>query len=638
MTNAVRKISIFIFFFVMMLCVVSNPYAYSQTSADSIGINFLLRLPDSKVKVDSIIAYTSRHRKEASAEVLFDEAFRLVDELHYNEVRARLLDIYGVFKRDFSKYSEALELHKKSLELARKANDVRTEIYALNNMGVVYRRLDENTTALNYHFQALKLAEKVKDDYSASVSLNSIGNIHIALGNYADAIKYFEQCLPLAYKANNNLGIAMNLNNIGEAYESLGILDSAESYYQKSLGYNEKIRSMKGIAISYNSLGNISRMQKKFSEAVDLYKKALNINKEIGDMIYTSITYNRLGEVYFLQKKLQDAEIMFRKGLELANEIGSKSEAKTAYEGLMKVNEMKGNLSQALEYSKLFKLYGDSLALENNNRYVRQMEAIYQNEKEQNRIAFLETKRRKDWIILLGAVVLIVLLLTSGVLYYLRRRLIERNQVLQRELEIRSQIATDLHDDMGSTLSSIHIFSELLRKSGGNSEDLLNKIEANAKDTLEALDDIIWLVKPSNDKFSNLGSHINEYAIPLFESKEIDFNVNFPDSIAELPLPMEVRRNIFLILKESVNNLIKYSKCTKAGINAEIVDDNILFEITDNGIGFDPEMTTNRNGLKNMRARATRINAVFNINSSQGNGTKISLEVPIKDAKLFATL
>ncbi|MCH5686426.1 hypothetical protein LWM68_20490 [Niabella sp. W65] len=102
---------------------------------------------------------------------------------------------------------------------------------------------------------------------------------------------------------------------------------------------------------------------------------------------------------------------------------------------------------------------------------------------------------------------------------------------------------------MGSSLSSIHIFSELLRKNGSNSHDLLSKIEANAKDTLEALDDIIWLVKPSNDKFSNLGMHISEFSIPLFESKNIAFEIEFPEAISEIRCPWKPGETSFLLLR-----------------------------------------------------------------------------------------
>src|SRR5690606_14291020 len=173
---------------------------------------------------------------------------------------------------------------------------------------------------------------------------------------------------------------------------------------------------------------------------------------------------------------------------------------KNAYEGLMRIAVAEEDWRKAYEYNTIYKRLSDSIFIKSNIT-LRNQEKKYNEDK----IALLQTNNRNKNIIVVGSLILFLLLLISGVLYYLRNRLLERNRSLKRELEIRSQIASDLHDDMGSSLSSIHIFSELLRKSGHDSHDLLSKIESNAKDTLDALDDIIWLVKPSNDKFSDLG-------------------------------------------------------------------------------------------------------------------------------------
>jgi len=140
------------------------------------------------------------------------------------------------------------------------------------------------------------------------------------------------------------------------------------------------------------------------------------------------------------------------------------------------------------------------------------------------------------------------------------------------------------------------------------------------------------LVKPSNDKFSNLGTHIREFSVPLFESKEINFEIEFPDSISEIPLPMETRRNIYLIIKESVNNLIKYSECTSASIKATYEGGDLVFTVKDNGKGFDPDMITDRNGVKNLRARAKKIDAEIQFNSALGKGTEIVLITNVKNS------
>lgn len=596
---------------------------YAQTGKD----NPFASMPDTKEKVDSILAWNENNRKNPSREAIYKDAFGIVDELNYKEAKPALYNSYGVYLRDISKYTESINWHLKALEFSDKTGDVKEKIKAYNNLGVAYRRMDDYIVALDYLEEAWRLSEKAGDDYSMTVALNSIGNIHFMQKDYKSAIGYFKQCMPIAVKAGNDRGLAINMQNIGECYQNLGLLDSASYYFTTALDYNKKRNDEKGIAICYNSIGNLLVEKGEIEKALDLFKKALAINRKLGDKIFIATSFNNIASALLLQNDYMGANRMFDSSLEIANSIGSVSEAKDAYEGLMKSAQAKKDWEKAFLYSSLYKKFSDSLINSKTTQTLRGKEVAYHERK----IALLESNSKNNRIIMVGSLILFLLLLISGLLYYLRNRLLERNRRLQRELEIRSQIASDLHDDMGSSLSSIHIFSELLRKKGHDSDELLTKIEANAKDTLEALDDIIWLVKPSNDKFSNLSTHIREFAVPLFESKNIHFEIDFPDSIPEVMLPMEVRRNVFLIIKESVNNLVKYSDCTQATIKATYEAGDLVFVVKDNGKGFDPEMETNRNGVKNLKARAASINAHLVINSTPEKGTEIILITKAKE-------
>lgn len=585
-----------------------------------------LSMPDSKEKVDSILRIVENNRYDVNRQILYTEAFRLVEKLKYKRAEPALYNSYGVFKRDMSQYEDAINYHKTALELAQNQNNSKEEIKAYNNLGVAYRRVDDYNAALDYLMKGWALSEKAGDNYSVTIALNSIGNIHSSREDYKAAIYYFKLCMPIAARENNKRGLAINLQNMGECYEKMGIIDSAKIYYKRALGYNIIRNDDKGIAICYNSLGNILIREGRVDEGLLMLEKAMNINVKLGDQIFIANSYNNMGNAYILKEDYKTAQKMFDTSLSIATSIRSVAEAKNAYEGLTKTAAGQQNWKDAYTYSTMFKRLSDSILLKN-NQSLRNKEFTYHQEK----VEMAEREDKNKNIIMIGSLILFLLVLVSGILYYLRNRLLERNRSLQRELEIRSQIASDLHDDMGSSLSSIHIFSELLRKNGTNSHDLLTKIEANAKDTLEALDDIIWLVKPSNDKFSNLGIHISEFSIPLFESKNINFEIDFPDAIAEVPLPMETRRNIFLIIKESVNNLAKYSECTEASIRATHDNNTLRFIIKDNGKGFDPSKLTNRNGIKNLKSRAKQINAHLQINSAPGEGTEIILIVNAKE-------
>ncbi|MCX6270262.1 MAG: triple tyrosine motif-containing protein [Bacteroidetes bacterium] len=201
-------------------------------------------------------------------------------------------------------------------------------------------------------------------------------------------------------------------------------------------------------------------------------------------------------------------------------------------------------------------------------------------------------------------------------------------QILKME-RLRTRIATDLHDEVGSTLTSISILSEILGNKMKNTPDgkMIAEIHGSARKILEGIDDIIWLVNPTNDVFRNLELRIREYAIPLFESRNIDFNIHFDEKLSAVQLPMDVRRNIYLITKEAINNLIKYSQCTRADIHFTEYAGGFEMSVTDNGTGFDPEIQTGRNGLKNMRLRAEKIRGSLVINASPGRGSQIILKL-----------
>jgi len=223
----------------------------------------------------------------------------------------------------------------------------------------------------------------------------------------------------------------------------------------------------------------------------------------------------------------------------------------------------------------------------------------------------------------------VVIVFTGSILFLLYRYRVRELLRLER---LRTRIATDLHDDVGSTLSSISILSEILSKQLDNQKSvkIVKTIGANAHKMLEKIDDIIWIVNPSNDKFQNLGLRIREFAIPLFESKNIKHVIRFDRQMSELQLPMEARRNIYLIAKEAINNAVKYAECKSVKLSFRMEHPGFIMEISDDGKGFDPEAPTSRNGIKNMRLRAAQINSEIEIKSGAGEGTHIALKVNLK--------
>lgn len=205
------------------------------------------------------------------------------------------------------------------------------------------------------------------------------------------------------------------------------------------------------------------------------------------------------------------------------------------------------------------------------------------------------------------------------------------NELLKMQA-VRNRISTDLHDEIGATLSGIGILSTIARQQVAENHPayhLLGRITDDALTVGNAIDDIVWSINPKNDELTHIIARMSRHAAELFEAKNIDYQIITPEKIDEIKLSMEQRRDVFLIFKEAVNNLLKYANCTHVRIEIGIKNYHFKLLISDNGIGFDSAQESNRNGIKNMKNRAKKLRGKLNIDSNLGQGTKINLEFPI---------
>lgn len=202
----------------------------------------------------------------------------------------------------------------------------------------------------------------------------------------------------------------------------------------------------------------------------------------------------------------------------------------------------------------------------------------------------------------------------------LLRIALEKQQVVEQE---RNRISKDMHDDLGSGLTKIAILSEVAKRQRGQTLDnQLSKISESARELVDNLNQIIWTLNPHNDNLESLSAYIREYASKFLDTFEIDSSFDFPVKIDSISLPEHTRRNIFLVTKESLNNIVKHAKATQVKIRLSVGKDDFSLQILDNGIGFDSSHTRKfGNGLKNMEKRMEEIGGKFEVSSLPCNGT-----------------
>ena len=200
---------------------------------------------------------------------------------------------------------------------------------------------------------------------------------------------------------------------------------------------------------------------------------------------------------------------------------------------------------------------------------------------------------------------------------------LKKNEEKEKAL-IRSRIASDLHDDIGSNLSSISVSSQMISKSKNLSESeksLLEDITLTAKETASSIRDIVWFINPENDNSGNLLMRMKDTASKLLQGKEYTFNTNGCEQIKQRDL--RFRRNLYLIYKEILNNIVKHSEAKRVVICISENGSKILLEVEDDGIGFTNDKTTQMGeGLKNIKKRAKELNGIAEVKSDNSGGTK----------------
>jgi signal transduction histidine kinase len=193
-------------------------------------------------------------------------------------------------------------------------------------------------------------------------------------------------------------------------------------------------------------------------------------------------------------------------------------------------------------------------------------------------------------------------------------------------------IARDLHDEIGSTLTSINILSKVsqrnLSKDDARAAELLDKVIDQSQQIQQNMSDIVWAIKPDNDRIGNMTVRMREYLSHTLEPKDILIEFRADDPAMQTSLSMQGRRDFFLIFKEAVNNIAKYSRCKHAEILLSRHNGHISLVIRDDGVGFDVLTKRSANGLKNMIQRAELMKGSLQITSSPGQGTEIRLSVP----------
>ena len=223
----------------------------------------------------------------------------------------------------------------------------------------------------------------------------------------------------------------------------------------------------------------------------------------------------------------------------------------------------------------------------------------------------------------------IIAMLVVLIVYALYRYRIARFLEIER---VRTRIASDLHDDIGANLTKIAILTEVAQQQFGREENDGGPLSSAARISRESLDsmgDIVWAINPKRDSLRELARRMRGFATDIFTSRNIDFSFHAVDQDLDLKLGPDIRRDVFLIFKEAVNNAVRHSGCSMVAIELKIAATSFVLIVRDDGKGFDAAAAGEGNGLVSMRRRAESIDGTLDIRSNVGKGTSVTLTAPI---------
>ncbi|WP_460968702.1 tetratricopeptide repeat-containing sensor histidine kinase [Spirosoma migulaei] len=565
-------------------------------------------------------------------------AIKLNYGLGLSRAYTNLASIYYLTDRP----QQALEYFQKALTTAENYKlSPRFICGAISNVAAALSKLQQYDKVVAMQLRSLRLQEQYNVQPRIATTYGGLGNAYRELNKPKEALVYYQQALALMLVEKNIRGMAIIENNVGICYDGLKRYDKSLASYRMALKHAEDVEYELLQADILVNIGLALKLSSRFKEGIPYVERSLAIGRKQQNKGTMATAYFNLGQIYEELKDYKPAEANMKKALQLATERGDKEQIANYTQGLADLYGGMKNFQQAYVYQLEKNRQIDSNTVVRTSAEVQRLVAQYKTEKKEQEIKLLRQQaqlRDKELInrrlqtnaLLIGGILL--LLLGAAVSAWLLNR--SRLRRLEEAQALRKQIAHDLHDEVGSTLSSISLLSGMVnsliaQKRPEAVERAIQKINTDARQILDAMDEIIWTINPGNDSLQRIAMRLQEYAQPLMESKAISFSFQTDPALADIPVSMEVRRSLYLIGKEAINNLIKYSEATQATVRFARRADQLEVLIEDNGRGFDVTKPRERTGQTSMKQRAEAMGGSLDVQSAPEQGTRLVLTTAI---------
>lgn len=519
-----------------------------------------------------------------------------------------------------------------------------------NNLGNTYSQIGKSEAALSNYLLSLDISKQTNDSLSLSKTYKNIGTLYEEQRDFEKAMEYYNRSFEIAKIKNDLYLMADCHNNMGIVYEQKGDYKKALELYSNAL----KIYKIKGdeqrISMVFNNLAIVHKYLKNYPEAIKNYKAALILSEKLGDQFMLAANQTNLGNVYALTGDYKKSLEMCSLANENAKAIDAKEIIIESYEGISIAYEKLHQFQEAVKYRKLYEQEKESFINLERANLLAEMQIKFEVQKKETEIELLnqeskikEFKIKEQATILIKKNYQIIAFLISFfglfiISYFwwknqkLKNTVANEKIIKETEEHERIRIAKDIHDDLGSGLTKINFLSEIISQKAANSSEIRNNSEVvkeTSKRMIENMRDLIWALNPENTTIANFLARMREYSTDYLEDYPIEIFNNFPENPPQTPIFKEAHRELFMIVKEALNNIVKHSNASAVNFAVKLDTDFLEFSIQDNGTGFNLEQIKNGNGLKNMKTRLQTLEGTCIVVTKPNEGTKIEIKVSL---------
>ena len=553
--------------------------------------------------------------------------------------------------------------HDAARRVAQEAIQKARQDTSNRNLGLSYFALANTSLFMGNFSEAIPNYRKAAFHMQKTGSLANVAVVNQNLGYiyskqhmYEQAIAYYKRAL--AYDSTDKedrRSVASDYFSIANALDGQEKIAESRAYYLKAKQYIDPENDLDFMVNLYNNMGNQYTTEARYDSALHYQREALRMSRVLGNPRHELHNLMALAQTHNRMKKYTQAKSLLNKSYAIANkhQVGL-DEFRNIYSEFAIATEGLGEYKATTEWMDKYIGANDSLnnqqtkdLLQDYELKLKQAESREKLAQKQRQINQLEEQRERQNLWLLIAVLTAVVIgtgLVLGYLYYRQRQRTANNALLtaQREGELaavqselqgqqkeRLRIAKEMHDDLGASLTAIGLLSEVVKtRMGPNTTPEVEKISSISAEMVTAMNEIIWSLNTKNDSLNGLIAYTRSYASEFIDNTDLNLRTEVDESACEILVRGADRRNVFLTVKEALNNVVKHAQATEVMLSMQPESDQLVIEVRDNGRGFTPNQKASlRNGLSNMQSRMTESGGRCEILPSAG-GTTVKITYP----------